>query len=52
MTDISVYFAMQIETGNLDYKTVFLIQKYKEFQMNVNKILISHNKQNLIVPIV
>ena len=44
-----VYFAMEIENGGLDYKTVFSIQKYVQFQAGVDAILAADGKQDLIV---
>ncbi len=48
---MAAYLAMRIEAGKLDYKTVFSMAVYKQFQADVDAILIADGRQDLIVPV-
>ena len=48
---MAVYFAMRIETNNLDYLTVFSMVVYQQFQADTDAILVADGFGNLIVPI-
>lgn len=44
---MAVYFSMRIMDGALDYKAV--INKYPQFQADIDKILVAEGRQDLIV---
>jgi hypothetical protein len=46
---LAAYLAMRIEAGKLDYVAVFSIAAYKQFQEDVNAILVADGHQDLIV---
>ena len=48
---MAAYLAMQIGEGRLDYKAVFSIPLYKQFQETVDAILTADGHADLIVPV-